>query len=151
MARAQGLLPSALRAARAGLTATEWYKLLRVQGVAPRKAEAYRLYKFAVGMVSSHANEIGAPQGQKPRIAELEPYPTVKATGVMQTVSLVYRNRTTGAFETVFYRVTSKTGVTRNKAKKMAIEAYAGQADRYNQDLIGAVHSSAYRMEPSGF
>jgi hypothetical protein len=150
MARVLGLLPSALRAARAGLSATEWYRLLRVQGIAPRRSDAYKIYSHAVALVSNNEAEIGAPQGQKPRIAELPVYPTVKATGVMQTVTLIYRNRTTGAFDKVFYRVTSKTGVTRSKAVKMAIEAYAGQADRYNQDLIGAVHSSAYRMEPAG-
>jgi hypothetical protein len=150
VARALGLLPSALRAARAGLSATEWYKLLRVQGIAPRRSEAYKIYGYAVGLVANNESEIGAPQGQKPRIAELPAYPTAKATGVMQNVTLIYRNRTTGAYDKVFYRVTSKTGVTRSRAVKIAIEAYADAAERYKQDLIGAVHSSAYRMEPAG-
>jgi hypothetical protein len=150
VARVLGLLPSALRAARAGLTATEWYKMLRVQGIAPRQSEAYRLYSQAVGLVQSHPGEIGAPQGQKPRVGELEVYPTAKATGVMQTVTIYYRDNTTGAIQKVFYRVTSKTGVKRSTAVKQAIEAYSGQAERYNQELVDAVHSSAYRMEPVG-
>lgn len=150
MARILGLMPSALRAARAGLTAGEWYKLLRVQGIAPRRSEAYNLYSHAVSLVASGSNEIGAPQSRKPRVAELSVFPTRNATGVMQNVTLLYRNRATGAVNQVFYRVTSKTGVTRAQAVKKAIEAYAGQAENYDQDLIAATHSSAYRMVPTG-
>jgi hypothetical protein len=150
MARILGLMPSALRAARAGLSATEWYRLLRVQGIAPRQAEAYKLYSHAVSLVANAPSEIGAPQGQKPDVSRLPVFPTKNATGVMQTVTLLYRDRVTGEFSKVFYRVTSKTGVKRSQAVKEAINAYAGQADRYNQDFIGAVHSSAARMQPVG-
>lgn len=151
MARVLGLLPSALRAARAGLTASEWYRLLRVQGLAPRQAEAYKLYSHAVSLVSNAPEEIGAPQGKKPESARLPVYPTKNATGIIQTVTLLYRNRTTGQFDKVFYRVTSPKGVTRSSAVKKAIDAYAGQAENYDQELIGAVHSSASRMVPTGF
>lgn len=150
MARLLGLMPSALRAARAGLTATEWYKLLRVQGIAPRQSEAYKLYAQAVSLVANAPNEIGQPQSRKPDVSQLTDFPTKNATGVMQTVTLLYRNKATGAINQVFYRVTSKKGVVRSKAVKQAIEAYASQADNYDQELIAAVHSSAYRMVPTG-
>jgi len=151
MARILGLLPSALRSARAGLTASEWYKILRIQGIAPRQSEAYKLYAQAISLVANAPGEIGKPQSRKPVASELSVYPTKSATGIMQTVTLLYRNRTTGIIDQVYYRVTSKTGVSRSAAVKKAIEAYAGQAANYDQDMIGAVHSSAYRMEPSGF
>lgn len=150
MARILGLMPSALRAARAGLTATEWYKMLRVQGIAPRQSEAYKLYAQAVSLVANAPSEIGQNQSQKPVPSQLAAFPTKNATGVMQTVTLLYRNKTTGAVNQVFYRVTSKSGVVRSKAVKQAIESYAGQAENYDQDLIAAVHSSAYRMVPTG-
>lgn len=150
MARLLGLMPSALRAARAGLTATEWYRVLRVQGIAPRQSEAYALYRQAVSLVANAPNEIGQPQGRKPVVSTLPAFPTKSATGVMQTVTLLYRNRTTGAIGQVFYRVTSQTGVTRSSAVKKAIESYAGQAENYDQELIAATHSSAYRMVPTG-
>ena len=151
MARILGLFPSAQRAARAGLTASEWYKILRVQGLAPRRSEAYALYKYAVSLVTNAPNEIGQPLSRRPDISNLPPYPTSKATGIMQTVTLIYRDKTTGAFNQVHYRVTSETGITRGAAVKKAIEAYSGQAEHYNQDLVTAVHSSAYRMTPVGF
>ena len=151
MARILGLMDSALRAARAGLTATEWYNILRIQKIAPRESEAFKLYRYAVSMVSNAPSEFGAPQGQKPRIAELPVYPTRKATGVRQGVTLLYRNRTTGAINQTFYAVTSPKGVTRRAAVAKAIDAYAGNAENYDQDLIAAVHSSAYRMVPTEF
>lgn len=150
MARILGLLPSALRAARAGLTATEWYRLLRVQGIAPRQSEAYKLYAQAVSLVANAPNEIGQPQSRKPDASTLSAFPTKNATGVMQTVTLLYRNKTTGVVNQVFYRVTSKSGVVRSKAVQQAIDAYASQAENYDQEMIGAVHSSAYRMVPTG-
>ena len=144
-------MPSALRAARAGLTASEWYHLLRVQGLAPRQSEAYRLYSHAVSLVANAPSEIGQPMSRKPVPPPGAVFPTKNATGVMQTVTLLYRNRTTGNIDKVFYRVTSPTGVTRASAVAKAIDAYAGNAENYDQDLIAAVHSSAYRMVPSGF
>ena len=151
MARVLGLLPSALRAARAGLTAAEWYRVLRIQGLAPRRSEANKLYAQAVALVANAPTEIGQPLSRKPIVSQLPAYPTKNATGVMQTVTILYRNKTTGIIDKVFYRITSDKGVSRQHAIEKAIESYAGQADRYNQDLIGAVHSSAYRLEPSGF
>lgn len=150
MARLLGLMPSALRAARAGLTATEWYRLLRVQGIAPRQSEAYKLYSQAVSLVANAPNEIGQPQSRKPEVSQLSAFPTKNKTGVMQTVTLLYRNKATGAVNQVFYRVTSEKGIVRSRAVKKAIEAYAGQAENYDQELIAAVHSSAYRMVPTG-
>ena len=151
MARILGLMPSALRAARAGLTASEWYRILRVQGIAPRQADAYNLYKYATSLVTNAPKEFGAPQGVKPVPGPHDIFPTKKATGIRQTVTLLYRNRTTGAINQVHYAVVSDTGVTRKAAVAKAIDAYAGNAENYDQDLIAAVHSSAYRMVPTEF
>lgn len=151
MARILGLFPSALRAARAGLTAAEWYKILQVQKIAPRRGEAYQLYQHAVALAASSGDEIGKPQAQRPRISEMEVWPTKEATGVRQTVTLLYRDRTTGHIQQTFWSVTSPKGVQRRQAVASAIEAYSGAADSYNQDLIMAVHSSARRMVPVGF
>lgn len=151
MARVLGLLPSALRAARAGLSATAWYKTLRVQGIAPRESEARALYAHAVSLVATGGDEVGARQSQKPRIADLAVWPTKNATGVKQTVTLLYRDRTTGQIQQTFWSVVSPKGVIRREAVASAIEAYAGHADAYNQDLIMAVHSSARLLVPTPF
>lgn len=150
MARVLGLFPSALRAARAGLSATAWYKLLRVQGLAPRESEAREIYKHAVALVNAGGDEIGAPQAQKPRVADMAIWPTRNTTGVSQTVTMLYRNRTTGAIYTTFRTVVSEKGVTRREAVRQAIESYEAHNDEYDSDLIVAVHSSARRMVPVG-
>jgi hypothetical protein len=64
---------------------------------------------------------------------------------------LVYRDRTTGNISKTYYSVVSDTGVTRESAISQAIGAYSDNAEQYNQDLIGAVHTSAYQMVPFGF
>lgn len=151
MARVLGLLPSALRAARAGLSATEWYRLLRVQGIAPREAEARALYRHAVSLVATSEQEVGARQSERPRLADLKSWPTKNATGVKQTVTLLYRDRTTGHIQQTFWSTVSPKGVIRSEAVQAAIDAYAGHAEQYNQDLIMAVHSSARILTPTAF
>ena len=151
MARILGLWPSALRAARAGITAQEWYKILQVQKLAPRRSEANTLFRHAVAMVASSGDEIGKRQSERPRISDMEVWPTKTATGVRQTVTMLYRDRTTGHIQQTFWSVTSPKGITRREAVSRAIDAYATNADAYNQDLIMAVHSSARRMVPLGF
>lgn len=149
MARVLGLLPSALRAARAGLSATEWYKILRVQGIAPREAEARALYRHAVSLVATSEQEVNQPQSRKPSRNGMAVWPTKNATGVKQTVTLLYRDRTTGHIQQTFWSVVSPTGVIRSEAVQAAIDAYSGHAEQYNQDLIMAVHSSARLLVPT--
>lgn len=148
MARILGLMPSALRAARAGLSATEWYRILRIQGIAPRQSEAFNLYSHAVSLVKTNEKEIGARQSGIPRPGPEDKWPTVTAVGVKQTVTLLYRDRTTGVIQQTFWSTISPRGITRREAVQQAIEAYAGHAEEYNQDLIMAVHSSARRLVP---
>lgn len=150
MARILGLLPSALRAARAGLSATEWYKILRVQGIAPRESEARALYKHAVSLVNTGGDEIGARLSAIPRPGPEDVWPTKSATGIKQTVTLLYRDRTTGVINQTFWSVVSPRGMRRSEAVNAAVEAYSSHADEYNQDLIMAVHSSARRLVPIG-
>ena len=106
------------------------------------------LYRIAKGIVSKSPDEIFRDITQVPTGAEIQVWPTRKATGFLQTVTLVYRDRTTGTLAQTYWKTSNATPMTREQAMATAISAYADHADRYNQDLVGAVHTSTYQQIP---
>lgn len=148
MARILGLFPASLIAAQGGMTANAFYRELRELGIAGRRSEVLSLYRIARGVVATSPQEAFRDIGQVPQLSEMSQFPTKRATGVRQNVALVYRDKTTGALKVTYHSTTSENGVTRETAMATAINAYSDHADEYGQDLIGAVHTGAYRYVP---
>lgn len=148
MARILGLFPSALKAAGEGMSATAYYNELRSLGQAARKSEVFNLFKIARGIISVSADEPFRDPTQVPTATELAPWPTKSATGIRQNVTLTYRDRTTGQIKQTYWSTVTENGLTRETAVATAIDAYSEHAESYDQDLIGAVHTSAYSLQP---
>lgn len=148
MARILGAFPAALIAARGGMSANAFVRELQASGFGARRTEALQLYKTAVGVVARTPDEPFRPLGGVPSGDELGTWPSRNATGVAQTVSLSYRDRTTGTIKQTWYRTVTPNGITREAAIAEAIDAYSEHAESYEQDLIGAVHTSAYNLTP---
>lgn len=148
MPRVLGLFPSSLVAARSGMSANAYYKELRNLGIAARRSEVLNLYKISRGIVARTPDEPFRDISQVPSGAELPPWPSKKATGVAQNVTLVYRDKTTGQIKQTYWRTVTDNGITREEALATAIDAYSDHAEQYGQELIGAVHTSAYRLTP---
>ena len=148
MARILGAFPAALIAARAGMSANAFYRELQQSGYGARRGEVLALYKTAVSIVSRTQEEPFRPLNRAPLASELGTWPTKGATGIAQTVTLAYRDRTTGTIKQTWWRTVSPNGITRSEAIAGAIDAYSEHAESYEQDLIGAVHTSAYNLTP---
>lgn len=148
MARILGAFPAALTAARAGLSANAFVRELQSSGYGARRSEVLALYRTAVGIVSRTAEEPFRPLNDVPQSSELGTWPTRNATGIAQTVTLTYRDRITGSIKQTWYRTVNDTAITREEAIAEAIDAYSEHAESYEQDLIGAVHTSAYNLTP---
>ena len=148
MARILGLFPAALDAARGGMSANAFYRALQAQGEGARRSEVLQLYKIASGVVSRTKEEPFRPLGSVPTSIESPAWPTRHATGIAQTVTLTYRDRTTGQIKQTWWRTVTQTGLTRERAIAEAIDAYSEHAESYEQDLIGAVHTSSYTLTP---
>lgn len=150
MARILGLFPSALIAARGGLSGNAFYRELQSLGEAARRSEVLALYKIAQSIVSRSGDEPFRDIGSAPSDEVLPEWPTRKASGLMQTVALTYRDRTTGHIQQTWWSTKTEDGISREEAIATAIDAYSEHAENYDQDLIGAVHTSAYRLTPLG-
>ena len=143
-----GALPSALIAAREGVSANQFYRDLQAVGLGARRSEVLNLYKIARGIVTKSPDEPFRDIRSYPTSSDLSPWPTKKAEGIRQTVTLVYRDRVTAHQQVTYWSVTSSEGVMRETALATAINAYAEHAERYGQDLIGAVHTGAHLYVP---
>lgn len=148
MARILGLFPAALLAARGGMSANDFYRELRAEGIAARRTEVLQLYKIAKASTVKSPDEPFRDLGSRPQESELSVWPSKKATGIMQTVTLTYRDRTTGQIKQTWWRTVTPNGMTREEALATAEDAYSEHAESYNQDLIGSVHTSSYRLVP---
>lgn len=148
MARVLGLFPAALEAARGGMSANAFYRELRSEGIAARRTEVLQLYRMSKAIVAQSGEEPFRNERSVPTASEISPWPSKRATGIRQNVTLVYRDRVTGNISRTYYAHRSLTGVRRETAMATAIGAYASHAEAYGQDLIGAVHTSTYEYQP---
>ena len=143
-----GTLPSALIAAREGMSANQFYRELQSLGMGARRSEVLSIYKMAQSIIARSPDELFRDIGSKPAGHETTPWPTKNSSGILQTVSLVYRDRTTGTITRTYWSTKNETPMTRENAMAAAINAYSDHAEEYDQDLIGAIHTGAYVLTP---
>jgi len=148
MAAILGAFPAALKAAYGGMSANAFIKGLQEAGYGARRSEALQLFKIAKGIVTAQPSEPFEDITGVPRLGPNDNWPTRNATGVRQNVTITYRNRTTGQIKQTFYSTVNDEPISREAAVSQAIAAYSEHAESYDQDLIGAVHTSAYNLVP---
>lgn len=145
----QGVYPLALIAARGGMTATALNRQLRQLGIGARESEVRALFKIAQETIKNSPDEPFADPNEVPDLATAKPWRTITATGVKQAVEITYRVKAVGTLVTVPYMMSSENGVTRAEAIQAAINAYASQAESYDQELVGAVHTKTLVLTPA--
>lgn len=146
MATVQALFGSAIRAAASGLSANEFYRSLQASGLGSRRSEVLKLFSQAKSLTvaaeaEAFANQLAIPTGH-----ELGAWPVKDPGGVRQNVRILYRDRVTGDFKVTYWSTVTPNGITRQEAVNAAVDAYSANAEDYNQDLVGAFHSSAQRL-----
>jgi hypothetical protein len=148
MPRVLGLFPSALAAASRGMSERAWEREARSLGLGARSSEMLSLWRVAKTIVTNAPSEPFQPIEHNPAHQALPAWPSKNATGVAQTVTLTYRDRATGQIKQTWWRTVTENGISREQAMATAINSYSEHAESYEQDLIGATHTSAYRLTP---
>jgi hypothetical protein len=148
MSRVLALFPSALAAAKGGLSERAWERQARELGLGARSSEMLSLWRVAKNIVTKTPDEPFQDIAANPAHQVLPDWPSKNATGVAQTVTLTYRDRATGSIKQTWWRTVTPNGMSREQAMATAIDAYSEHAESYEQDLIGATHTSAYRLNP---
>lgn len=139
-------IPSALRGISEGLSANQWASVLRESGAGLRRAVALKIYGQARAIAAEYGNEPTRPLDAVPTYSEAKSWPTRSTSGVLQTVQLFYRERVTGNIIQRFFNVKTAEGITRQEAIDQAINANVGNASKYQQELVGAVHTGTANL-----
>jgi hypothetical protein len=130
------------------MSANAYYRELQALGLGARRGDVLALFKAAKSITTASPEEPFRPIELAPSPQEITPYPSRKATGIRQNVTIIYRDRTTGGIKQTYWSTVGSSPLTREEAIATAIDAYSEHAERYGQDLIGAVHTSAYQLVP---
>lgn len=148
MARVLGLFPAALNAARGGMSANAFYRELQSEGIAPRRSEALQLYKIARTVVTRSEDEPFKPTSAVPTAGDIAQWPTRIRSGIIQNVVITLRDKTTGQVTSKPLSIKVEQAITRDAAIAKAVDLASEHADSYNQEIIGAVHTSTYELSP---
>lgn len=148
MARVLGLFPAALNAARSGASANAFYRELQAEGIAPRRSEALQLYKIARNVVAKSEEEVFKPTSSVPTAGDIAQWPTRIRSGIIQNVTVTLRDKTTGQITSKPLSIKVEQAITRDAAIAKAVDLASEHADTYNQDIVGAVHTSTYELSP---
>jgi hypothetical protein len=147
MARILAAFPSSLIAAREGMSANAFYKQLQSLGMGARRSEVLALYKISKNIVARAGEEPFRDITQVPSGDEIRPWPVKKATGFIQTVSLVLRDRTTGTLSHEYYSVKYDQPIVREQVMAMAADAYSTPHPGSDRTLMGIVHTGTRHLQ----
>lgn len=148
MARVLGLFPAALNAARGGMSANAFYRELVSEGIAPRRSEALQLYKIARNVIATSEEEVFKPISAVPTAGDIAQWPTRIRSGILQNVTITLRDKTTGQVTSKPLSIKNEQAITREAAIAKAVDLASEHAESYNQEIIGAVHTSTYQLSP---
>jgi hypothetical protein len=147
------------------LNAAQWALMSVQEGVSARAGLA--AYREAGGHLASQSwyrlvGEIQAslaaregiydePLDLAPVASEVKVWSTARAKGYIQQVEVLVREKSTGQIISVPFSVQGRTLVTRREAIRQALGVYSDDnAEKYDQQVLGAVYSGTYEARPSG-
>jgi hypothetical protein len=129
------------------------------QGLAEYRAEGgriasqtwYRLVGEMQAMLASREGIYDEPINLRPVASEIQTWTTNKARGYIQQVEVLVRERATGQIISVPFSVSGRSLVSRRNAISQALDVYSDDnAQRYNQQILGAVYTGTYEARPAG-
>lgn len=141
----------ALLAVQEGWSATAGLDRYRAEGGHMANQTWYRLYGEIQGSVADRSDVMNQPLNLRPVASEIKTWSTKNATGYVQQVEVLVRERATGQIISVPFSVTGRSLVSRANALQQALDVYSDDnAKKYNQQVLGAVYTGTYQAVPQG-
>ena len=137
-----------LDALNEGKSATAGLAAYRAAGGEVRTQTWYRLHGEVQSALAGRISEASAPLNRRPTGDEVTTWTTRNAAGYLQQIEVLVRDRQTGEVMAKPYSVTGDTMRSRGAAISEALDAYMGNADQYEEQVLGAVHVGAYELVP---
>jgi hypothetical protein len=140
----------ALLAIQEGWSASAGLDRFRAEGGHIANASWYKLTGEIQSSLQNRAGQYNEPLNLRPVGAEIKTWTTAKASGYIQQVEVLVREKATGEIISVPFSVTGRALVSRRNALQQALSVYSDDnAKKYNQQVLGAVYSGTYQAIPS--
>jgi hypothetical protein len=111
----------------------------------------YRLRGELEATIAAREGVYNEPQHLRPVAAEIQAWSTPKAKGYVQQVEVLVRERETGTVISVPYSAMSSILRSRQAIVREALSVYSDtNAEKYNQQILGAVYTGTYQATPEG-
>ena len=141
----------ALAGIQEGLSANAALKEFRAAGGHVANQTWYQVYGEVAAQVSLREGIYDEPQNLRPVASEIQQWSTIRATGYVQQVEVLVRDRGTGEVISVPYSSLGRSLRSRRSIINEALEVYSDEnAERYNQTILGAVYTGTYSAVPLG-
>ena len=139
----------ALQGVQEGLSASAALRDFRAAGGHVADSTWYKVYGEVAAQISLREGIYDEPQNLRPVASEIQQWTTVRATGYVQQVEVLVRDRGTGEIISVPYSSMGKTLRSRRAVIAEALDVYSDEnAEKYNQQILGAVYTGTYAASP---
>lgn len=145
---------AAVRTVKSGMTGKAGLALARAGGLRISTQTWYRVVSEVRSSLGSQMVEITRPLNRKPIENEIQQMTTKVATGVLHYVDIYVKDRATGLVATRPFAVKSRDVLARGTVVKQALAAFINAVNNdpsgYPEQVIGALYTATYRMNPTG-
>lgn len=139
----------ALQSALEGLSATAGLREYREAGGHISNQTWYAARGEAEKFLADREGIYNEPQHLRPTAEQIQTWTTKNATGYIQQVEVLVRQKGTNVVISVPYSATGRTLRSRIAVVREAAAAYAGNnAKKYEQEVLGVVYTGTYQMVP---
>jgi hypothetical protein len=102
-------------------------------------------------MMAAREGVYNEPQHLRPTAAEIQQWSTTNAKGYVQQVEVLVRERETNTVISVPYSSMGQILRSRQAVVREALGVYSdSNAQKYNQQILGAVYTGTYQAIPQG-
>lgn len=141
-------VPFISSAIREGQSATAALNAYRAAGGSTRTQTWYRAWGQVSASIADYSDELGRPQNRRPVAGEINAMTTRHASGYLQQAQVFMRDRETGEIVSKHFSLRGQGVISRNSLVDTAIDTYAGFADQYQMQVVGAIYTGTYELQP---
>lgn len=143
---------AAISAVRSGLSGRAGLRAYRAGGGRVADGTWFRLTSQARTIFEAGKHELGAPLNRRPVAGEIVDMPTRSATGYLQLVTVLARDRQTGDVRQIPYAVTGRRLISRQSAINEALSVITPDSGSPpgGEQILGAIYVRTNRMAPGG-
>lgn len=145
---------AAIKTVKNGMSGRAGLAAARAGGVKIQDATWFRMVGEVRASLSSQIHEVTKPLNRKPLGDEIKTMTSRKATGFIQYVDIMVKDRDTGLTALRPYAVRVKELRSRQSIVKEALTRFVSAINDnpsdYDEQVLGAVYTATYQMNPSG-